>query len=98
MFLVGEDLKDGRSNLELATGNSMLKPAAGLYPAILDQAEADPEGKWLAVFRPRRLTAEEIRDTMSVVLTGSEPGLAGSPCGGQLLLLAGCCASPEISD
>ena len=41
VILVGEDLKDGRSNLELATGNSMLKPAAGLYPAILDQAQAE---------------------------------------------------------
>ncbi len=41
VILVGEDLKDGRSNLELATGNSMLKPAAGLYPAILDRAQAE---------------------------------------------------------
>ena len=40
VILVGEDLKDARSNLELATGNSMLKPAAGLYPAILDRAQA----------------------------------------------------------
>ena len=41
VILVGEDLKDARSNLELATGNSMLKPAAGLYPAILDRAQAE---------------------------------------------------------
>ncbi len=40
VILVGEDLKDARRNLELATGNSVLKPAAGLYPAILDQARA----------------------------------------------------------
>jgi TatD DNase family protein len=40
VILVGEDLTDARRNLELAAGNSMLKPAAGLYPAILDQAQA----------------------------------------------------------
>ncbi len=41
VILVGEDLKEARRNLELAAGNSMLKPAAGLYPAILDQAQAE---------------------------------------------------------
>ena len=40
VILVGEDLKDARRNLELAAGNAMLKPAAGLYPAILDQTQA----------------------------------------------------------
>lgn len=41
VILVGEDLQDARRNLKLAAGNSMLKPAAGLYPAILDQAQAE---------------------------------------------------------
>jgi len=41
VILVGEDIGDARRNLELADGNPMLKPAAGLYPAILDQAQAD---------------------------------------------------------
>lgn len=40
VILVGEDLKDARRNIELASGNAILKPAAGLYPAILDQAQA----------------------------------------------------------
>ena len=40
VILVGEDQTDARRNLELAAGNAMLKPAAGLYPAILDQAQA----------------------------------------------------------
>ncbi len=41
VILVGEDLQDARRNLELAAANSMLKPAAGLYPAILDRAQAE---------------------------------------------------------
>jgi TatD DNase family protein len=31
---------DAKRNIELAAGNSMLKAAAGLYPTILDQAQA----------------------------------------------------------
>jgi len=34
------------------------------HPEIAKIREADPDGKWLAVFHPRRLTAEEIRDSM----------------------------------
>ncbi len=41
IVLVGEDLSDARRNLELAANHPMLKPAAGLYPAILDQPQAE---------------------------------------------------------
>ena len=41
VILVGENLTDARRNIKLAAGNAMLKPAAGLYPAILDQAQAE---------------------------------------------------------
>jgi len=41
VILVGENLADARRNIKLAAGNAMLKPAAGLYPAILDQAQAE---------------------------------------------------------
>ncbi len=41
VILVGEDLNDAQRNLELAAIHSMLKPAAGLYPAILDRAQAE---------------------------------------------------------
>ena len=34
------------------------------HPRLEKIREADSEDKWLAVFRPRRLTAEEIRDSM----------------------------------
>ena len=41
VILVGEDLRDAKLNLKLAASNSMLKPAAGLYPAILDPVLAE---------------------------------------------------------
>ena len=40
IILVGEDLQDARRNLELAKQVSMLKPAAGLYPGIVDRDQA----------------------------------------------------------
>jgi TatD DNase family protein len=41
VILVGEDLHDAQRNLKLAAFHSMLKPAAGLYPAILDRVQAE---------------------------------------------------------
>jgi TatD DNase family protein len=41
IVLVGEGLQDARTNLELAKQYPVLKPAAGLYPGILDQEQAD---------------------------------------------------------
>jgi TatD DNase family protein len=41
IILVGEDLTDAQRNVELAAAHPMLKPAAGLYPAILDQTQAE---------------------------------------------------------
>lgn len=38
---VGENLADARKNVELARVYPMIKPAAGLYPAILDSDQAD---------------------------------------------------------
>lgn len=38
---VGENLSDAVKNLDLARTYSMLKPAAGLYPAILDVRQAE---------------------------------------------------------
>jgi TatD DNase family protein len=40
IIAVGENLSDAKKNLELAGNHPILKPAAGLYPAILDQAQA----------------------------------------------------------
>ncbi|WP_054694669.1 TatD family hydrolase [Desulfosarcina cetonica] len=41
VIAVGEDLADAHRNVRLAKTHSMLKPAAGLYPTILDLAQAD---------------------------------------------------------
>ena len=38
---VGENHSDARKNLELAQTYPLLKPAAGLYPTILDLTQAD---------------------------------------------------------
>ena len=39
----------------------------------------DPTGKWLASFRPRRLTAEELRDTLLMVTGELNPEMGGVP-------------------
>jgi TatD DNase family protein len=41
VIAVGENISDARRNIELAAEHPMLRPAAGLYPSILDQAQAD---------------------------------------------------------
>ena len=40
IILVGEDLQDARRNFALAGRYPMLKPAAGLYPGVVDQGQA----------------------------------------------------------
>jgi len=47
IVLVGEDLQDAHANLELAKQYPMLKPAAGLYPGILDQDQANALGNFI---------------------------------------------------
>ena len=41
IIAVGENLSDARQNLELSKTYPMLKPAAGLYPTVLDLNQAD---------------------------------------------------------
>ena len=60
VILVGEDLNDARRNIELAEGNSMLKPAAGLYPAILDQAQAEDLQRLIRKERDRLVAIGEV--------------------------------------
>jgi TatD DNase family protein len=60
VILVGEDIADARRNLELAAGNSMLKPAAGLYPAILDQSQADDLQRFIRTESPRLVAIGEV--------------------------------------
>ena len=57
IIAVGENLSDAKRNLELAENHPILKPAAGLYPSILDQAQAkeildfiqEKQGKLVAI-------------------------------------------------
>ncbi len=41
VIAVGEDLSDARKNIDLAANHPVLRPAAGLYPTILDRARAE---------------------------------------------------------
>jgi TatD DNase family protein len=41
VIAVGENISDACRNIELAAEHPMLRPAAGLYPSMLDQTQAD---------------------------------------------------------
>ena len=41
IIAVGENITDARRNIELADKHPMIRPAAGLYPTILDLAKAE---------------------------------------------------------
>ena len=49
------------------------------HPNMAKIRTLDPENKWLAVFRPRRLEAEELRDAMLLVSGELNPELGGIP-------------------
>ena len=53
IIAVGEDLADARKNLALAEEHPMLRPAAGLYPAHLDLAQAQDLAAFIRRHRPR---------------------------------------------
>lgn len=50
------------------------------HPDPESLGKLDPEGKSIAVFRPRRLSAEELRDSMLAVTGELNPTLGGIPC------------------
>jgi hypothetical protein len=52
---------------------------ASSHPDAAALAEKDPQGESLAVFRPRRLTAEELRDAMLHVSGELNPAVGGIP-------------------
>src|SRR5690606_2986865 len=49
------------------------------YPQPEALAAKDPDGTSLAAFRPRRLTAEELRDAMLLVSGELNPAIGGIP-------------------
>ena len=57
---VGENLDDARKNLELARIHPMIRAAAGLYPTILDMAQADAMTAFIRRHRSRLIAIGEV--------------------------------------
>ena len=58
---------------------SQLYQQSGEHPAIETLREQDPDNDLLAYYEPRRLTAEEIRDSMLAISGELNPELGGVP-------------------
>ena len=72
IILVGEDLQNARLNLELASQYPMLKPAAGLYPGILDQEQAVALGNFIRESRDDLVAIGEVGLDHWIVKTPEE--------------------------
>jgi TatD DNase family protein len=57
---VGENLADARKNLALARRHAMILPAAGLYPTILDVAEAEAMQDFIREHRAELVAVGEV--------------------------------------
>lgn len=57
---VGETLGDARRNLDLSARHAMIRPAAGLYPAILDPVQAEALHAFIRAHRPRLCAVGEV--------------------------------------
>lgn len=57
---VGENMADARKNLALARRHSMILPAAGLYPTILDLAEAEAMQDFIREHRAELVAVGEV--------------------------------------
>lgn len=57
---VGETAADGRRNLELAAGDPRIRPAAGLFPTVLDPDEAEAIAELLRDQRDRFVAVGEV--------------------------------------
>ncbi len=57
---VGENLADARKNLALARRHAMILPAAGLYPTILDVAEAEAMQDLIRAHRAELVAVGEV--------------------------------------
>ena len=60
IIAVGENISDARRNIELAQKYSMLRPAAGLYPDILDPDQAEQMGAFIRKERSRLVAIGEV--------------------------------------
>lgn len=60
VIAVGENLEDAEKNLRLADRHPMLRPAAGLYPTILDRELADRMCRFIRNHRARLAAIGEV--------------------------------------
>jgi TatD DNase family protein len=57
---VAENLADAKRNLELAAAEPMVRPAAGLYPTVLDLAQAEEMEAFIRTHRSRLWAIGEV--------------------------------------
>ena len=60
VIAVAEDLSDARKNIDLAADHPVLRPAAGLYPTILDGAQAEEMHGFIRKERARLVAVGEV--------------------------------------
>lgn len=60
VIAVGENISDARKNIELAAVHPMLRPAAGLYPTILDRDQAAAMGSFIREERSKLFAIGEV--------------------------------------
>jgi TatD DNase family protein len=60
VIAVGETLADAARNLELSEQYPMIRPAAGLYPTVLDRQHAEALHRFVRRYRPRLAAIGEV--------------------------------------
>lgn len=75
VIAVGENLDDARRNLKLAEKHPMIRPAAGLYPTILDLDQADQMHALIRRERARLVAIGEVGLDYWVVKEASDKAL-----------------------
>ena len=60
VIAVGENISDAHKNIELAAEHPMLRPAAGLYPTILDLDQAEQMNSFIRRERSRLVAIGEV--------------------------------------
>jgi len=60
LIAVGENISDARKNIELTAVHPMLKPAAGLYPTVLDREQAAAMGSFIREERAKLFAIGEV--------------------------------------
>ncbi|MEM8971677.1 MAG: PSD1 and planctomycete cytochrome C domain-containing protein [Pseudomonadota bacterium] len=80
--LAGQFIRDGWSvkSVHRLILNSDAYCRSAKHPDPVSIKSLDPEGSYYAVFKPRRLTAEELRDSMLLISGELNPQIGGIPC------------------